>query len=230
MFLVTSLIALKIISSKAFIIPVYLKQGNHHHAIMGGGIAPLSMAQVPLEPEPEGGEELIIIDSMPGCRMKNMGEDTEAKSEDDSTVYNFWFTATVDASLIKSNRNTIEKDASKKANFPGFRKGQIPPYAQPQITLFSIQEAIIKTCESAVSAFGLKGLSGEDGDVDVKEDVQELAKGYNYKKADTDIEFTATFKGTYDAAKRKNDVIDVEAKEDIEKEASDAVAEALSEE
>ena len=82
----------------------------------------LSMAQVPLEPEPEGGEELTIIDTMEGCRMKNMGEDSETKSEDGSPVYDFWFTAVVDASLIKSVRNTIEKDASKQANFPGFRK------------------------------------------------------------------------------------------------------------
>merc|ERR1712232_54302 len=161
------------------------------------------------------------------------GEDTETKSDGDDTVYNFWFTATVDASLIKKIRNSVEKDASKEANFPGFRKGQIPPYAQPQITLFSIQESIIKTCESAVGAFGVKGLSGEEGDVDVKEDVQTLAKGYNYKKANVDITFTATFKGTFDASKRKDSddgIIDVETVEDVEKEASDAVAEALSEE
>lgn len=241
MYLLISFIALQIISSTAFIIPVNQKQVNYKHAIMGGAaISPLSMAQVALEAEPEGGEELTIIDSMPGCRMKNMGEDTETKSDDeDSTVYNFWFTATVEASLIKSVRNSIEKDASKEANFPGFRKGQIPPYAQPQITLFSMQESIIKTCESAVGAFGLKGLGGEDGDVDVKEDVKELSKGYNYKKANVDIEFTATFKGTYDSTKRKVDdnndddgIIDVETvtEEDVEKEASDAVAEALSEE
>ena len=102
-----------------------------------------------------------------------------------------------------------------------------------------MQESIIKTCESAVGAFGLKGLGGEDGDVDVKEDVKELSKGYNYKKANVDIEFTATFKGTYDSTKRKVDdnndddgIIDVETvtEEDVEKEASDAVAEALSEE
>ena len=95
-----------------------------------------------------------------------------------------------------------------------------------------MQESIIKTCESAVGALGLKGLGGEDGDVDVKEDVKELSKGYNYKKANVDIEFTATFKGTYDSTKRKVDdnndddgIIDVETvtEEDVEKEASDAV-------
>jgi len=229
MLLFIPLIAIQIFSANAFTSPLNYKQVNSQHAILGNRMTTLSMAQVPLEPEPEGGEELTIIDTMEGCRMKNMGEDSETKSEDGSPVYDFWFTAVVDASLIKSVRNTIEKDASKQANFPGFRKGQIPPYAQPQITLFSIQESIIKTCESAVGAFGVQGLSGEEGDVDVKEDVQELAKGYNPKKG-TDIEFTATFKGTYDSAKRKDDVIDVETEEDVETEASEAVAEALSEE
>merc|ERR1711862_457372 len=84
-------------------------------------------------------------------------------------------------------------------NFPGFRKGQIPPFAQPQITLFAIQESIINTCESAVNAFGLKSIPGAEGDVDIKEDVKLFAKGY---KQGTDIEFTATFKGTYDESKR----------------------------
>ena len=36
--------------------------------------------------------------------MKNMGEDSETKSEDGSTAYNFSFTAVVDASLIKSEQ------------------------------------------------------------------------------------------------------------------------------
>ena len=107
----------------------------------GAAISPLSMAQVALEAEPEGGEELTIIDSMPGCRMKNMGEDTETKSDDeDSTVYNFWFTATVEASLIKSVRNSIEKDASKEANFPGFRKVSKTSYK-----LFIFCSIILKT-------------------------------------------------------------------------------------
>ena len=84
-----------------------------------GACQPLKAA-VALEPEPEGGKELTAITSMPGCRIKEMKE-LSAKS-DLGTPYQFWMTAEVDATLIKEIRTQILKDASKKANFPGFRK------------------------------------------------------------------------------------------------------------
>lgn len=79
------------------------------------------MAAVELETEPEGGEEMTPQTTMPGCRMKQMGE-AEGKKSDDGTVYNFWMTAEVDGALIKEYRTELLKNAKKKANFPGFRK------------------------------------------------------------------------------------------------------------
>jgi hypothetical protein len=79
-----------------------------------------------------------------------------------------------------------------------FGQGQVPPYAQPQITQFAIQEGIIKTVEAMVSAYGLQSLSGSDGQVQVHEDVQAMAKVYS---TGTSIQFTATLKATYDEAK-----------------------------
>ena len=77
-------------------------------------------AAVELEPEPEGGKELTPMTSLPGCRMKEM-EELKIKS-DLGTPYQFWMTAEVDATLVKEIRTQVLKDASKKANFPGFRK------------------------------------------------------------------------------------------------------------
>lgn len=145
------------------------------------------------EPEPEGGKELMAITSMPGCRMKQMDE-LQVKS-DIGTPYQFWMTAEVDATLIKEIRTQILKDASKKANFPGFRKGQVPPYAQPQITNFAVQEAIIKTAQAAIDAFGVKALEGSDGEMEVKEDVAVMSKLY---KTGDSLKFTATVNGAYD--------------------------------
>jgi len=101
---------------------------------------------VELTPEPEGGGELTKVSetSLPGSRMKNMGLVEEDNSDGD--IYNFWLTAVANGDEIKKLRIQTEKEASKKANFPGFRKGQIPPYAQPKMTMFAIQEAVIKTC------------------------------------------------------------------------------------
>jgi len=71
--------------------------------------------------EPEDGEELTPLKTMEGARMKNMGvcEGVEGK---DGPVYNFWLTAQANGKLISEFRAQIMKDASKKANFPGFRK------------------------------------------------------------------------------------------------------------
>lgn len=147
---------------------------------------------VELTPEPEGGEELTkISSSMDNSRMKNLG------AEDGEDVFKFWLSASADGALIKQLRTTTEKEASRKANFPGFRKGQIPPYAQPQMTGFAVQEALIKTCEQSLEAYGLEKLPGSAGEVTVNEDIKGLCKGY---KIGTDVAFTATYKGKFDSA------------------------------
>lgn len=81
-------------------------------------------------------------------------------------------------------------------------QGQIPPYAQPQMTMFAIQECIIKTCESAVDAYGLKSLPGSDGSVEVHEDVKDMSNGY---KQGSSLQFTATFQATFDPEKQKKE-------------------------
>jgi hypothetical protein len=78
-------------------------------------------AAMELEPEPEGGEEIVSQNTVPGCRIKKMVAVPEIAS-DDGEVYEFWLTATAEAAMIHEIRTTVLKDASKKANFPGFRK------------------------------------------------------------------------------------------------------------
>ena len=65
----------------------------------------------------------------------------------------------------------------------------------PQIRGFAVQEGIIQTVQSAVDAYGLKSISGKDGEVEVLEDIPEHAKSY---KLGDDIRFTATFKAIFD--------------------------------
>jgi hypothetical protein len=92
----------------------------------------------------------------------------------------------------------------------------VPPYAMPQIRGFAVQEGIIQTTQSAVSAYGLKTVAGSDGEVTVLEDIPEIAKAY---KLGDEIQFTATFKAVFDpelvaekeAETAEAGVIDVEA-------------------
>lgn len=77
---------------------------------------------VALVAEPDGGEELSPIKAVEGgARMKNMGVSDEANGKD-GPAYDFWMTANVSGKLIAELRAQISKEASKKANFPGFRK------------------------------------------------------------------------------------------------------------
>jgi len=152
--------------------------------------------------EVEGGDELLAKSSLPGSRMKNLGE-VKGMTSKDGQVCKFWMTAVGEGALIKEYRARILKDASKKANFPGFRKGQVPPYAQPQITTFAIQEALIKSVESAVAAYGLKALPGSDGEVQILEDVQEMCKGY---QVGDNLPFTATLKCAFGSAQSASSV------------------------
>jgi Bacterial trigger factor protein (TF) len=148
-----------------------------------------------LKPEPEGGEVLTPIKTLEGSRMKKMKSVDNIKSDNGNQVYEFWLTAKAEGALIKSIHSEVLKESAKKANFPGFRKGQVPPYAMPQIRGFAVSEAIVRTCQSAVDAYGLKSLSGSDGEVDVREDITEMNKSY---KVGDDLYFTGTFKATFD--------------------------------
>lgn len=161
--------------------------------------------------EPEGGEEMKAVNTMPGSRLKNMGKVSDIQ-DDEGSVFEFWLAAEADGTIIKENRIQVERDASKNANFPGFRKGQIPPYAQPQMTMFAIQETIIKTCETVVSAYGLKALSGSDGSVEVHEDIKDICKGY---KIGNSAQFTATFKAIFDPDQEQENPMVEETEDEV---------------
>jgi hypothetical protein len=62
----------------------------------------------------------------------------------------------------------------------------------PQMTTFALQEAITNSLEVVVSAYGLKTLSGSEGNIDVKEKVEDIARGW---KEGSNVLYTATFKG-----------------------------------
>jgi len=77
---------------------------------------------VELHAEPEGGEEMAQLKKVTGMRMKNMGPVQGVTGKSGGQAYNFWMTAIAPGELVKEIRSKITKDASKNANFPGFRK------------------------------------------------------------------------------------------------------------
>jgi len=112
---------MKFFSNTIVALSIFLSQDttaftSHVHSIIHHS-SKSSLYAAELVAEPEGGEELTkISSSLPGSRMKNLG------AEDEEGVFKFWLSATADGGMVKKFRLQTEKDASKKANFPGFRK------------------------------------------------------------------------------------------------------------
>mmetsp|Transcript_43639 Transcript_43639/g.105252 ORF Transcript_43639/g.105252 Transcript_43639/m.105252 type:complete len:218 (-) Transcript_43639:48-701(-) len=197
---------------KVFFITLTIALLSQQHAVNAfvsqspamAAVRPTALAgAVELEPEPEGGDEITAVKTMAGSRMKNMGE-VDGVTDEDGTVYKFWLSATAEGPLIKDLNTQILKDASKKANFPGFRKGQVPPYAMPQIKNFAVEEGLIQTVKSAIDAYGLKSISGSNGEVKVLENVPDVASVY---KVGDDLQFTATLNAIFDPANQPAEAI-----------------------
>jgi len=113
---------------------------------------------------------------------------------DVSGTCDFWMRTTVPGAVTQKTMSKLMGEAKKNANFPGFRKGQIPPYAMPKMVGFCLEEAVNSGMLDAVNAAGLRPLAGKDAKAEVLEDTKKLAKTF---KAGTPFTFTATFKGTF---------------------------------
>lgn len=183
-----------------------------------------------LAAEPDDGEEVAPLISGGAAkagytiRLKDLGpvaDDDEAKyleSEDElgRVVHNFWLTAIADGNEIEKTRTDVLKQSAKNANFPGFRKGQIPPYAQPKMTTFALQEVLVTSCQEAITRFGVNEINeGQLGAVTFNENVDELSKKYNIRSFPS-APFTANFRATFDPDAVREDAIDVDAEEEID--------------
>lgn len=80
------------------------------------------------------------------------------------------------------------------------------------MTAFALQEGIVKTAENVVACFGVKALDGSAGDMQVKEDMQQVLKTY---KLGDDVSFTATLKCEFDPAAKTADVAQVTSTEEV---------------
>mmetsp|Transcript_47207 Transcript_47207/g.73817 ORF Transcript_47207/g.73817 Transcript_47207/m.73817 type:complete len:193 (-) Transcript_47207:28-606(-) len=74
--------------------------------------------------------------------------------EGESAKYKF--TVTVDGDLTKSSFGAIMRDFKKNAQFPGFRKGTIPPFMMPKVKSFVILDCLEQTLGEAVRDEGLE--------------------------------------------------------------------------
>ena len=69
--------------------------------------------------------------------------------------HKYTFTVTVPGDMSMDSYTTIMKDFKKNAQFPGFRKGTIPPFMLPKVKQFVILDCLEKTLSEAVKEEGL---------------------------------------------------------------------------
>jgi hypothetical protein len=104
---------------------IHLVEAFQAYQIPFAGRRNLALAAVvALEPEPPGGIVLQPIGTTVAAnsRVKQLDDVLPQSSSNGQPTFAFWMTTTADGKLIQEIRQTILKDASKKANFPGFRK------------------------------------------------------------------------------------------------------------
>mmetsp|Transcript_24369 Transcript_24369/g.28072 ORF Transcript_24369/g.28072 Transcript_24369/m.28072 type:complete len:304 (-) Transcript_24369:13-924(-) len=160
--------------------------------------------EVDLVAEPEGDDmpRLVPLENDTSLiRLKDLGpvdESDEAYALKDklgSSVHNYWLTAYADGSNIGKTRNEIVREASQNADFPGFRKGVVPPYAQGKMTTFALQEVMVQSCQAAILPFGVNEINEDElGVVTFKEDMDDITARYDAKRYPS-VRFTATFRG-----------------------------------
>lgn len=183
-----------------------------------------------LKPEPENGSDVSILPSIGAdnvrsdgfvVKLKDLGEvdkDDEAYDLEEklgAKAHNFWLSVVAEGEEIQKIRTALAKDAAKNANFPGFRKGQIPPYAQPKMTTFALQEGMVKACQNAITRYGVKEINVDTlGTVTFNEDVEKIANKYDYKSCPS-VPFTANFRAIFDpeVAENSETVIEVASSE-----------------
>ena len=145
--------------------------------------------------EPTTGEA-VEVSGISDCRVLRLGRVTadeleEVELEAGEEVSEFWVRMTVPGEATQAYMSKLMAEAKKNANFPGFRPGQIPPYARPQMVAFAMEEAINTGLLDVIDDTGLKAMGGDDAQAKILEDIKKLSKTF---KPGTPLTFTATFR------------------------------------
>eukprot|EP00287_Rhodomonas_sp_CCMP768_P025260 CAMPEP_0202853014 /NCGR_PEP_ID=MMETSP1389-20130828/90265_1 /ASSEMBLY_ACC=CAM_ASM_000865 /TAXON_ID=302021 /ORGANISM="Rhodomonas sp., Strain CCMP768" /LENGTH=208 /DNA_ID=CAMNT_0049531553 /DNA_START=7 /DNA_END=634 /DNA_ORIENTATION=+ len=116
---------------------------------------------------------------IPALRMVDSDWYKMEKMEDlDGGAAKYQFTVDVDGQMSKDSYIAIMKDFKKNAQFPGFRKGTIPPFMIPKVKSFVILDCLEKTLGEAVREQGMELADEEKKPTLSDEQVSTLTKEF----------------------------------------------------
>ena len=93
----------------------------------------------------------------------------------------------IPGSFSRQQRKKSISSLKERANFPGFRKGTIPPFIKKDIDSFVLQESINNMLDEACTELGLKVTEGEKGGPEM--DMDDIKSRF---KVGTDFQFECT--------------------------------------
>lgn len=131
--------------------------------------------------------------------------DTVFKS-DDGEMANYKLTIEIPGDYSKKKRRESVQTMRKNANFPGFRKGTIPPFIFGDINTFVFRDSAEEMIDEAVKQLDLSRTEGENREA--KYDAEKL-------KADFEVGTDFSFECEVVLSAVKDDVIDVDKLEPI---------------
>ena len=106
----------------------------------------------------------------------------EIFSASDKEISRYKLVLQIPGELSKLIRRSAIADAKKRARFPGFRPGQIPPFMKKEIHGFCFLEGVKEVLDEAVQELDVKRMDGEANEPQFGRDIDELIKEFEVGK------------------------------------------------
>jgi len=166
-------------------------------AVSQRNAAPAVQESIERGEKPEGDEIACPVDDVELIRLGEPIAVEDSSCDEGEANFEYWMRMTVPGEKTQEYFSKLMAEAKRNANFPGFKKGQIPPYARPQMVYFCLEEAINVGMLDALEAASVKPLEGENAKAEILEDIKALSKTY---KPGNEFTFTAKLraKQTFD--------------------------------
>ncbi|CAM9257511.1 unnamed protein product [Ectocarpus fasciculatus] len=105
-------------------------------------------------------------------------------------VWKYEFDIEAPGPRTQSLNHRILREIKNKSDFPGYRKGEIPPRLMPEATKYVIEEVMNEGLQTALATYNLVGAKGDGSEADIKNDIEDMLKVFKPGKP---LSFSCTF-------------------------------------
>ncbi|CAM9108484.1 unnamed protein product [Scytosiphon promiscuus] len=110
--------------------------------------------------------------------------------DEEQGVWKYEFDIEAPGPRTQSLNDRILNEIKKKSDFPGYRKGEIPPRLMPEANKYVIEEIMNDCLLTAMDTYDLIGAEGDGSEANINTDIEEMMKVFKPGKP---LSFTCTF-------------------------------------